>query len=541
MVDEVGLSIYGGRIRGRGRGKPMPTLPGAGSFDTPDGCSTGRLGSPVQTLQQQIKMGFSAVQEVKHAAYGSFLNNVGIGSSELSTFQKVPDRLINQHRKIPAALYLVDVENKEAWICFFDPETNNQRDLLVEGMQTFCESPEAVQYLVRPDEVSKDEVVIVKDNRFNYRRTRIPNGRETDIGKLVDLDGRVAGMKFQGISDKIYRIPAGMKQLRIWFQAVKCKVALSTSSSADRWLQHNDFIFRNQKWVETCLLAALECSRAPFNFHVSNMQEGEPDGELTVFIDIFQTEKLTNDFLVSLKFCTIPRTPSVGQEKLAVITNLRAKGQIDVVMYDNVWLTLREILKKLFSEQEKLRPKNGLDLAVFFKELIEGFEVRCFLAALPGETTQLHRVQVIGIEFRKHAKVLFIDIGKEMTIPLESLMLPFEGCTNEHVPQILELICPQAVTLELKGFNSEDGNDEGMLLNLRLECKPCFVKIVDSEGPNGHPIAVVRTDITPSEVTSIMDYVHSLGNLSDFGSNGIEEANVSQLNCLKGIAKKLSS
>ncbi|CAL8141027.1 unnamed protein product [Orchesella dallaii] len=252
-------------------------------------------------------------------------SSADIGRSGRPNFENIPDRLINQKKIIPAAIYLLNVENKDAWICFYDPETN-------------------------PDELLKDEVVIIQDYGYNYRRTRNPNGRETEFRNLVDIDGRVAGMKFQGVVDKIYRIPADEHYmiLRLWFQ--------------------------------------------------------------------------------------------IGQEKLAVITNIRSNGQIDVAIYNDAWLTLREILRKLFSERHKLYPTCGFNMAVIFKEMIKGFD---------------------------YANVLLIDVGKTMSIPLDFMMVPFGGCTNEHVPQMLELISPRAVTLELKGFNPEHGNADCMLLNMK--------------------------------------------------------------------------
>ncbi|ODN00798.1 hypothetical protein Ocin01_05897, partial [Orchesella cincta] len=515
----MGEAIVGGR--GRGRGRSRVNLPI--DEDVPDGCAVRR--TEVRSLHQQ--MGFSNGIDLKQT----------VGLKE-QMFMKVPDRFINRNRKIPSTILQVDVEKREVLVCFYDPETMDQRNALADTMREFCESAVASNYLLRQEEVSGDEVVIIKDTCDNYRRTRITNGSSDDLSSLIDLDGRVTGLKFQGISTKIFRIPFENKKLQLWFQAMRCKVALGKPEAIpmNLWAQHNNFIFSSNQWTENCMLAALEGSRCPINLTVSNMtlENDKP----TIFIDIFQTAKLQNDFLMAVKYCSVPRTPMIGQERPAVITNIRRQGLIDVVLYDSILISLREVLKKLQSENPNF-VRDALDLALFYKELIDGFEIRNFLAILPGENTQLHRVQVLGIEFEKDVKVLFIDVGKEMIIPLTSLIIPYNGCKHKDIPQLLELISPQAITLDLKGFNNK--NDESILISMRksLEFRPCFVEIVeDASGVNQHPIAIVRTDIMPSEVVSVMDYVHSHFT-ENIRATGATAKNQRDLKVLKAVATKL--
>jgi len=71
--------------------------------------------------------------------------------------------------------------------------------------------------MVTKEEVHKDEVVIVQDTYSNYRRTRIPKDVKNPLGTLLDLDGRITGMKFQG-TEQIFRIPPDAPELHFWFQ-----------------------------------------------------------------------------------------------------------------------------------------------------------------------------------------------------------------------------------------------------------------------------------------------------------------------------------
>ncbi|ODM95132.1 hypothetical protein Ocin01_11548 [Orchesella cincta] len=493
----------------------------------------------VKTLQQQ--MGFANDKEI--LPNGSKCNGIPEGVSLEPT--KVPDRLMNQNKKIPVAVMYVDLDKQEVWVRFCDNETIGKRIAMEDSVRKFCESSDAENYLISPEQVADDEVVIVKDSSDNYHRTRIPTGSRNYLSSLIDLDGRVAGLKFESGDGKIYRIPAENKHLMLWHQAVRCKVALGKPESMTRtlWLQHNEFIFKNRQWIETCLLVALECSRCQVYIDVSNITREE--GEITIYIDIFQTDKFMEGFFSAFRFRTIPRLPSVGREKVAVITNVQQQGLINVVMYDYVFNCLREVLKKLYSEKDNLFANAvAVDLAIFYREMIDGLQVKKFLALLPGENTQLHRVHVLGIEFQKDVRVLYIDIGKEMIVPLEYLVIPYEQCNNKNVPQMLELISPQAVTLVLNGFNDTTGIDRSILFGIRksLEFKPCFLKVVfNSSFYNKHPIAVVRTDILPSEVVSVMDYVHSqailyTGRLAD----ETVLVNENNLKCLKNVATRLA-
>lgn len=74
---------------------------------------------------------------------------------------------------------------------------------------------------------------------------------------------------------------------------------------------------------------------------------------------------------------------------------MKGNGAIDVDFYDQVWLGLRQSLRRVQADNKFFAPQ-CLVRAQLFKELIEGFDIKEFLAPLNDDWNDLHRVSVVG-------------------------------------------------------------------------------------------------------------------------------------------------
>lgn len=63
--------------------------------------------------------------------------------------------------------------------------------------------------------------------------------------------------------------------------------------------------------------------------------------------------------------------------------------------YDQVSLELRQTLRRIQADNQFFAPQ-CLVKAKLFKELIDGFDVKYFLAPLNEDWSDLHRVAVVG-------------------------------------------------------------------------------------------------------------------------------------------------
>jgi len=406
----------------------------------------------------------------------------------------------------------VDFNKQLAYVILDDEVTKKERADLIKTIDEIYSSSDGLRWSVPQEKkVTKGDVYIVKDDEGLFHRAMVVSTHPKKGIKLVDVDTYKVFIVRQVVA---FRMTPEIED--IWFQVLACKFCLSDSLPLKAWAAKNDFTLKNGAMIESVLLSTMEVI-AGLPLQTTNIKKEHQNGKdlFRLAINIFESMRLKYGFMHSLMYSTVPRVPAVGNSKIAFITNIREAdaGCIDVVFCDNLYYEVQQVLNTIQITKRLFTPRCNT-MTEFFKELICGYSVRQFLAPLGSDWTELHRVKITGIQSDGNEKMVtlqFMDSGKQTTLPLNNLRDLAISMSAKCVPELLEMIPAQAITLRINNIHP---NEAQQLVKLRqmLEDTACYIKSVDEvsqpplvevyttfEGKTAPLIDVIRSGMTEEE------------------------------------------